>query len=73
MKSIIGCSLILFFGLTLAQVYADDLEDGLGACHQKDYKTALEKLRPFAEQGNAGAQFLIVFLHFLNLTLLFKP
>jgi len=56
MKTIIGCSLILVLSLIVAPVYADDLQDGLDAYKQKDYKTAFEILKPLAEQGNALAQ-----------------
>jgi len=56
MKTIFGCSLILVLSFIVAPVYADDYQDGIEAYKQKDYKTALEKLKPLAEQGNAEAQ-----------------
>ncbi len=34
-----------------------DFEKGMNAYYEGDYKTALVLLRPFAEQGNAEAQF----------------
>jgi len=56
MKTIIGCSLILVLSLIVAPVYADDFQDGINAYNRKDFKTAFEKLKPFAKQGNAVAQ-----------------
>jgi len=56
MKTILGCSLIFVFSLVVIPVYADDFQDGIDAYKRKDYKTALEKLKPLAEQGNAIAQ-----------------
>ena len=38
-------------------IYADDFQDGLDAFGRKDYKTAFEKLKPLAEQGDAEAQY----------------
>ena len=38
-------------------LYADDFQDGLDAFGRKDYKTAFEKLKPLAEQGDAEAQY----------------
>jgi len=38
---------------------ADSLEDARDAFKQKDYKTAIEKFKPFAEQGNDEAQFFL--------------
>jgi len=40
--------------LMSAPVYADDLQDGLIAYERKDYKTALEKFKPLAAQGDDG-------------------
>ena len=56
MKTIIGCSLILVLLLIIAPVYADDWQDAVDAFERNDYKTAFEKLKPLAEQGNEGAQ-----------------
>jgi uncharacterized protein len=49
--------MFLLLNLTVTPVYADDLQDGLDAYDRKDYKTALEKLKPLAELGNASALF----------------
>ena len=57
MKSIIGCSLVLFLALTIVPVYADDYQEGLDAFKRNDYETAFKKLKPFAKQGDAIAQF----------------
>ena len=54
MKQLIQVFLMLI--LMSASVYADDFGDGLDAYKQKDYKTAFEKWKPLAEQGNAKAQ-----------------
>ena len=39
-------------------VNASDLDDGMRAFRQKDYRVAIEKLNPLAIQGNAEAQLL---------------
>jgi len=44
-------------------VVAGLVEDSQAACNQGDYATAVQKLRPLAEQGNAGAQFILGRLH----------
>jgi len=51
--------ILIIFILAVAPVYADDLQDGLDAYERKDYKTAFEKLKPLAEQGNADAQMVL--------------
>ena len=57
MKRLVPVFLMLF--LMSAPVYADDYQDGLDAYERKDYKTAFEKLKPLAEQGNADAQMVL--------------
>jgi TPR repeat protein len=54
MKRLIQVFLMLIF--MSAPVYADDFQEGLDAYDRKDYKTALEKWKPLAEQGLADAQ-----------------
>ena len=63
MKTIIGCSLILVLGLIVGPVYADDYQDGMDAYDRKDYKTAFEKLKPFAEQEDAKAQYRVGWMY----------
>ena len=53
MKRLIPVFLLLFLS---SPVYADDFQDGMDAYGRKDYKTAFEKLKPLAEQGDAEAQ-----------------
>ena len=48
--------IFLFLTLTVTPVYADDLRDGAAAALAGDYELALDKLKPFAEQGNVHAQ-----------------
>ena len=36
---------------------ADDLDDASAAYYWGDYATVLKLIRPFAEQGDAGAQY----------------
>ena len=38
---------------------ADALKDGVVAWSKRDYKTALEKLKPLANKGNAKAQYVV--------------
>ena len=47
--------LFLFSGSSV--VFGDDFQDGVDAYDRKDYKTAYKLLLPFAEQGNASAQY----------------
>ena len=47
---------VLVLALALpAHVLAADLQAGWDAYHRGDYATALEELRPLAEQGDASA------------------
>ena len=50
---VLGLSL-LFVSSSIA--YAQDFQKGVEAYQKKDYATALNEWRPFAEQGNAYAQ-----------------
>ena len=50
---VLGLSLLLANG---GAVYAQDFHKGVEAYQKKDYATALNEWRPFAEQGNAYAQ-----------------
>jgi TPR repeat protein len=46
--------------LALAQpAVADALDDGVAAYREHDYEKAVQLLQPFAEKGNAGAQYLL--------------
>ena len=45
MKTIIGCSLILFLALIVAPVNADDWQDAKEAYKSKDYKTAFDMFK----------------------------
>jgi len=55
MKTLIPVFVTIF--LLSAPVYADDFQDGLRAYDREDYKTALGKWKPLAEQGAPKAQF----------------
>jgi TPR repeat protein len=46
-------------GKAISPVVAYDFDKGLAAAQAGDYATALQELRPLAEQGNADAQFFI--------------
>ena len=50
---------LTFLFLFSGSVYGDDLQDGLDAVERKDYETAHKLLLPFAEQGDAEAQYLL--------------
>lgn len=54
MKSVKALFLTLFF---LAGVVSADFDDGLDAYNQGDYDTAFEEWLPYAEQGDASAQY----------------
>ena len=49
--------------LLLPSAYADEFQEGIYAGIRGDYKTALEKLMPLAEKGNAKAQRNIGFMY----------
>ena len=55
MRKLLMVPLMLF--LTVTSIYADELLDGRDAYGRQNYKKALEKLTPLAEQGNPEAQF----------------
>jgi TPR repeat protein len=50
-----GVLALALFGVAAA----GQLEDGVAAYQLGDYETAMQLLRPLAEQGNAEAQFTI--------------
>ena len=56
MKLIIRLTLIMAIVLTVAQVHADDFEDGVDAFLNGDYIISMQKFKALAEQGDAGAQ-----------------
>ena len=57
MKALRG-AVVLVLALALpATVLAADFQAGLEAYKRGDYATALEELRPLAEQSDAGAQY----------------
>ena len=43
--------------MLIQPAHADDVEEGLEALKQGDYKTAFKKCKPIAEKGNSTAQF----------------
>ena len=57
-------SLLTALFLITIPVHADDLQDGIDAFEKKDYKTAFEKFKPLAEQGNSEAQYLFGITHY---------
>src|SRR5258708_13476618 len=54
--------LILVLGL-VSPATAAELDDAVAAAHRGDYATALRRLSPLAEKGDARAQFDIGFMH----------
>jgi TPR repeat protein len=50
-------TLVLILALLATQAANAGLDEGVAAYNAKDYATALKELRPFAEQGNAVAQY----------------
>jgi V8-like Glu-specific endopeptidase len=54
--------LILLLGL-VSPALAAELDDAVAAAHSGDYATALRRLSPLAEKGDARAQFDIGFMH----------
>ena len=57
MKKLPSMLALMLWLCLAAPAFAGPLEDGLAAYEQKDYATALRLWRPFAEQGNADAQY----------------
>jgi uncharacterized protein len=55
---------LIMVALMSPPVYADDLQEGIDAGIRGDYKTALEKLMPLAEKGDAEAQRNIGFMYY---------
>jgi hypothetical protein len=55
---------ILILLLVTVPVYADDLQDAADAYRRGEYKTAWDKFKWLAEQGNAEAQFYFGTMHF---------
>ena len=47
---------LIFLFLFSGSVYADDLQEGINGAMEGDYKTALEKIKPLADKGDAEAQ-----------------
>jgi V8-like Glu-specific endopeptidase len=54
--------LVLVLGL-VGPAMAAELDDAVAAAHRGDYATALRRLSPLAEKGDARAQFDIGFMH----------
>jgi V8-like Glu-specific endopeptidase len=54
--------LILILGL-VAPATAAELDDAVAAAHSGDYATALRRLSPLAEKGDARAEFDVGFMH----------
>ena len=54
--------LILLLGL-IGPAAAAELDDAVAAARGGDYATALRRLSPLAEQGDARAQFDVGFMH----------
>ena len=48
---------------TTKEALQSDLSSGISAYEQGDYKTALKKLRPLAERGNASANLFLGFMY----------
>ena len=65
-KVIMKRLVLVFVSLVLmsSPLHADDLQDGIDAGLQGDYKTALEKFKPLADKGNAKAQRHIGLMYF---------
>ncbi len=58
----------LLFILSLCLIIAPsawgDYQDGRKAYNRGDYTTALKELRPLAEQGHAGSQYLLGYMYY---------
>ncbi len=57
---------LLMLVLTIFPAYADELVDARNAYTGDDYKAALGKFIPLAEQGNAEAQFFLGLMYHLG-------
>ena len=55
----------LIMGALASNAYADGLSDGIAHFEQRDYQSALELLRPLADEGEPRAQYVIAVM-FLN-------
>ena len=53
--------LFLFSGSSV--VFGDDLQDAIDAADRKDYDKAYKLILPYAEQGDAKAQFIVATRH----------
>ena len=62
-KSLTFLLAFTFLFLFSGSVYGGDLKDGFDAVEREDYETAYKLLLPFAEQGDAAAQFFLGQLH----------
>ena len=51
----------LFSGSSV--VFGDDLQDAIDAADRKDYDKAYKLILPYAEQGDAKAQFIVATRH----------
>jgi hypothetical protein len=49
--------------LALVPAYGQYFQKGVAAYNSGDYATALRELRPLAEQGDAGAQYILGFMY----------
>ena len=54
---------LTFLFLFCGSVFGDDLQDSYDAYKRKDYKKAYKLILPYAEQGNAKAQFIVATRH----------
>jgi len=57
MKHVIIKTAVLLFSVALSTAALAGLSEGLTAYDKKNYATALKELKPFAQKGNAEAQF----------------
>ena len=53
----------IFFVGSSSVVFAGDLQDGIDAYKNKDYKTAYKLWLPLAGQGDANLQFMLGMMH----------
>lgn len=54
----------LLLGLLVTRAWGDDLQDGIAALNRKDYASAVRRLEPLAQAGNAQAQWRLGLLYF---------